>query len=109
MSTVCDSLRINEASLVRGLFCVQPRVGLSAPTGSDRRDISPMRPERVSRFSGLRFRPPQPSFVTSLSSMSLAPDSVKVTHRTLHRLQHPARQVIPSAADVTPVGVAPVG
>ncbi|HZC05822.1 MAG TPA: hypothetical protein VE338_09285 [Ktedonobacterales bacterium] len=48
-----------------------------------------------------------------MSSMSLALASVKVIHRvnrfTLRRSQHPARQVIPNAADVTPVGVAPVG
>jgi hypothetical protein len=123
MSTVCDSLRLKETSTVRGLSCVQPRIQPYAQMRGWRCDVSPvspMRPERVSRVpsvrvadSAARFRPP-PSSLTSLSSMPLAPGSVKVkrvshTPRRWQCSHHLARQVIPIAADVAPVGVAPVG
>jgi len=120
MSTVCDSGQFHKASTVRGLSCVQPHVRPVWPHaqvwgGAD----SPMRSERVSRVpsrwaadSAAQSRPPQSSLssaLMSMSSMSLAPGSVKCVRRTQQRSQYPARQLIPNAADVAPVGVAPVG
>jgi|SwirhisoilCB1_FD_contig_61_4865263_length_1433_multi_2_in_0_out_0_1 hypothetical protein len=149
MSTVCDTLAwptFSETSLrSRGLVCVQPwypstvqpRDWPDAPrrSGQQRAD-SPMRLERVSRFSSRILtsrladdrasraemasqpRPPQPSSLTTRSTLSLSSGSVSPFRfvwragRAPCRSQdavYPARQVIPNAADVAPVGVAPVG
>jgi hypothetical protein len=133
MSTVCDTLAwstLPETSIRRGLVCVQPwlettiqpRDWPSAPWQSGQRADSPMRLERVSRFPSRipssRPRLPQPSSLTTRSALSLASGSVRPfrcvwrADRAPRRSQdtvHPARQVIPNAADVAPVGIAPVG
>lgn len=107
---------------------VQPRVwrGVwpSAPQWSGQRLDSPMRSERVSRIPGIRlaerasqlsqFRPSQPSSQATDSSLSprfsaiSLPNAVRPIRRS-HGAIYLARQVIPKAADVAPVGVAPVG
>lgn len=133
MSTVCDTLAwstLPATPIRRGLVCVQPwfpstvqpRDWPSAPQWSGQRADSPMRLERVSRFPSRipssRSRPPQPSSLTTKSTLSLVSDSVRPFRfvwragRAPCRSQdavYPARQVIPNAADVAPVGVAPVG
>ena len=88
MSTVCDSLPNNGASLQGGLSCVQPRAQARGHVG----DVSPMRPRRVSHTS-------RPS-----GSQSLSPGSIERASRR----RDPARQTIPDAVDVTLVGAAPV-
>lgn len=113
---------------------VQPRVwhGVwpSAPQRSGQRLDSPMRSERVSRIPSIwlaertsrfsQLRPSQPWSQTTNSSLSRMSASVSLpgslspsrsirSVRRSHGAIYPARQVIPSAADVAPVGVAPVG
>lgn len=147
MSTVCDTVawpKFSETShRSRGLVCVQPwypstvqpRDWPDALRRSGQRADAPMRLERVSRFPSRnpsnwladratrvemasRPRPPQPSSLTTRSTLSLPSGSVSPfrfvwrADRAPCRSQdavYPARQVIPNAADVAPVGVAPVG
>lgn len=138
MSTVCDTLawpNLSETSHhSRGLVRVQPWYPSTVQSRGSRAD-SPMRLERVSRFPSRnpsnwladratrvemasRPRPPQPSSLTTRRTLSLPSGSVSPFRfvwragRAPCRSQdavYPARQVIPNAADVAPVGVAPVG
>lgn len=139
MSTVCDTLawpNLSETShRSRGLVCVQPWYPSTVQPRGPRAD-SPMRLERVSRFPSRipssqladdrasraemasRPRPPQPSSLTTRRTLSLPSGSVSPFRfvwragRAPCRSQdavYPARQVIPNAADVAPVGVAPAG
>lgn len=139
MSTVCDTLawpNLSETSHhSRGLAPVQPWYPSTVQSRGSRAD-SPMRLERVSRFPSRipssqladdrasraemasRPRPPQPSSLTTRRTLSLPSGSVSPFRfvwragRAPCRSQdavYPARQVIPNAADVAPVGVAPVG